>query len=117
MHETLYRGTAREVLFKLKEEEAVKGKIFGEITIVISPFVAVKNENIITLDINHLVKTLEDHAQSKPKDLAKILHYITGWNQNKIRKILYKNSKGDTMSEIQTALQSEKFLNYGITKK
>ena len=78
LHEKHYRGTALEVLNKLKQEDQDKGKIYGEITIVISPFVRETTKTSIEIDMLHLIKTLKNHVEAKPENLAKVIHYLSG---------------------------------------
>lgn len=114
MHERVYRGSALEVLKQLKAESVNKGKIYGEITVVISPFIEEKKENTVEIDVGQLVSTLEDYVEATPQALAKIVHYVTGWNYKKITRMFYdvkKNKELESESESEENSESEEIEN------
>lgn len=93
LFERHYRGTAGEVVQQLKQETAAKGKIYGEISIVIAPFAVVKKKNSVEVDVVQLLGTLDHYIQAKPRELAKIAHFMTGWSENRLIKLMYKESR------------------------
>ena len=93
MHERFYRGSALEVLKQLKEENASKGKIYGEITVALAPFNAVKKESVVEVDIQELIEALNTYVQAKPKVLSKVIHSVTGWGPKKVARIIYEQNQ------------------------
>ncbi|OMJ93522.1 hypothetical protein SteCoe_3498 [Stentor coeruleus] len=93
LFERCYRGTAEEIVQQLKQEITEKGKIYGEISIVIAPFTIVKNKNSVEVDAIKVIETLNDYIEAKPRKIIKIAHFMTGWTENHLIKLMYKESE------------------------
>lgn len=88
IHEQHFRGTCKEVLEKFIKEERSKGKIYGELTMVVAPVVKEKKKTMVEVDAEHMMKVLRSYLNMSVLDVGKIGYYITGLNQRKLMKYL-----------------------------
>ena len=94
MHEVCYRGMVTNVIKDLQDEIKSKGKVFGELTVVVAPHYSQNQKDTVELDSLHLVKTLCTRVRSSEKNITRLIELITGWRKNKIRSYI-KASKSD----------------------
>ena len=90
MYEQQYRGTCKEVLERFNRENEVKGKIYGELTLVVSPVMQEKNKLVAEVDVEHMMKVLHKYLKMTPMELGKIGYYVSGWNQRKLTRMVEK---------------------------
>lgn len=89
-HERHHRGTVQSVYNTFYTDFQNDSKIYGELTIVISPFTEVKKKEseLLTIPAKHLVTVLSDTIQSTPRNMKKLLALITGRSKNSVSRLM-----------------------------
>ena len=98
MFEQHFRGTCREVLQAMLEEEKGKGGIRGEITVVVAPVVRERSKTMVEVDVKHLMTVLDKYFKTNAMELGKVGEYITGWNQRKLARYVQKIRNNEDIS-------------------
>ncbi|CAG9322732.1 unnamed protein product [Blepharisma stoltei] len=98
-HEKLYRGSIEEVCEEMKLEENAKGRVHGELTIVISPFISEEEEETIRLNVKEVIATLVETIDGTPKKIGKLVNLLTGYSANKAAAYAVKGDETEEEEE------------------
>lgn len=83
LYEKNYRGTVKKVYDELKDQEYIKGRVHGEITIVISEFISDFEEETVKINVKELIDTIQELLEGSPSKVAALVYDITGHSINK----------------------------------
>jgi 16S rRNA (cytidine1402-2'-O)-methyltransferase len=95
-HERHHRGTVQSVYNTFYTDFQTNEKIYGELTIVISPYNDEKkrDEDMITIPAKHLLQVLSESIESTPTNMKKLLALITGRSNNSVSRLMKSLDEG-----------------------